>query len=346
LESIQQYNVLSAYLVDFQTTTSSRAGLETIYGCTSNRAGVTIPLGGCSSTFCMPIISGVVGNLCEKMLSLSLADDLRLEFTLEGLTQSAVGSIAIVSPWSITSWELELNILELGDEGMNMVESITPFNEPIYIHGSSYRHYSSSLANGVVGTQSTLIPARFASLKQIIMCPRRVAEAQTAATAAVAYSISSRICPNVDSSAFRCGSLMVPQKQVFLKNSNTTGGYSEAFMELLKSQHSNADSTFAPSVTRSQYYMGDVTDASNSIVGGASGANSYGNAFAIAQEFESISNRNDIMLSGTNTLNLQLFHDYTIGTAFTGGASYVVNYYALYDHIIVLDPTGLLSVKF
>jgi hypothetical protein len=296
----------------------------------------------------MPIISGVVGNLCEKMLSLSLADDLRLEFTLEGLVQSAVGSIALVSPWSIISWELELTILELGDEGMNMVESITPFNEPIYIHGSSYRHYSTSLANGVVGTQSTLIPARFASLKQIIMCPRRVAEAQTAATAAVAYSISSRACCNIDAYSFRCGSLMVPQKQVFLKNSNTTGGYAEGFMELLKSQHSNADSTFAPSITRAQYFVGDAVDASNSIVAvnTNSGGNSYLNGFAIAQEFESISNRNDIMLSGTNTLNLQLFHDYTIGTAFTSTNSYIVNYYALYDHIIVLDPTGLLSVKF
>jgi hypothetical protein len=280
----------------------------------------------------------------EKMLPLSLADDIRLEFTLESLIASVVHvTTASTTNWNIISWELELAILELSDEGMSMVESITPFSQPIYMHGSSYRHYSSTLAQGVVGTQSTLIPARFASLKQIICCPRRAAEATTAGTAQLGYSISSRINPNIDSYAFRCGSLMVPQKPVYLKNSNTTAGYAEAMMELLKSQHSNADSTFAPSIIKSQYAVTDGADT-NITTALSTGNATYAHAFAIAQEFESISNRNDVMLSGTNTLNMQIFHDFTIGTG--TNAAYTVNYFALYDHIIVLDPTGLLSVKF
>jgi hypothetical protein len=295
------------------------------------------------STFCVPIISGVVGTMCSKMLPLSLADDIRLEFTLESLPASCVSNTAtIVSNWSIISWELELAMLELGDDGMNMVEQITPFTQPIYIHGSSYRHYTSTLAQGVVGSQSLLIPSRFASLRQIVMCPRR----NTEATSALGNSISSRINPNIDSYAFRCGSLMVPQKQVFLRNYNTTLGYAEGFMETLRSQHSNADSTFAPSITRAQYGVGETVDISGSIpVATTTIGNSYGNAFAIAQEFESISNRSDCILSGTNTLNLQLFHDFTIGSA-VSTSGYTIDYYALYDHIIVLDPTGLLSVKF
>jgi hypothetical protein len=283
------------------------------------------------------------------MLPLSLADDIRLEFTLETLLASVVHLGAVVSTvnWNIISWELELAILELSDEGMSMVESITPFTQPIYMHGSSYRHYSSTLASGVVGTQSTLIPARFASLKQIICCPRRATEATAAASAPLAYSISARMNPNIDSYSFRCGSLMVPQKPVYLKNSNTTAGYAEGFMELLKSQHSNADSTFAPSITRTQYAIADAADTNNTATLAALtnlANNSYNQGFAIAQEFESISNRNDVMLSGTNTLNMQIFHDFSIGTA--TNAAYTVNYFAYYDHIIVLDPTGLLSVKF
>jgi hypothetical protein len=278
------------------------------------------------------------------MLPLSLADDIRLEFTLESLAASVVASNVALAAWSIISWELELNILELSDEGMNMVESITPFNEPIYMHGSSYRHYSSSLAAGAVGTQSLLIPARFASLKSIIMCSRRVDDATTAATAPTSYSISSRCNCGIDSYSFRCGSLMIPQKPIYLKNSNSTFGYAEAFMELLRSQHSSTDSTFAPSVIRDHYLVNDRLDASNNVIAPNATGNSYKNAFAIAQEFESISNRNDIMLSGTNTLNLQIFHDFTIGTGLA--YSYIINYFAYYDHILILDPTGLLSVKF
>jgi hypothetical protein len=223
---------------------------------------------------------------------------------------------------------------------MNMVESITPFTQPVYIHGSSYRHYSSSLSSGVLGTQSLLIPARFASLKQIICCPRRAAEI----AASQAYSNSSRINPNIDSYAFRCGSLMMPQKQVTLKNSNTTFAYAEAYMEILKSQHSNADSTFAPSITRANYLVAESADTNSAVTQGAATGASNGNAYALAIECESIANRNDIMLSGTNTLNLQIFHDFTIGTQVN--TNYTLNYFALYDHIIVLDPTGLLSVKF
>jgi hypothetical protein len=296
----------------------------------------------------MPIISGVVGSMNEKMLPLSLADDIRLEFTLESLNASVVHQGAAIGTvnWNIISWELELAILELSDEGMSMVESITPFTQPIYMHGSSYRHYSSPLAQGVVGTQSTLIPARFASLKQIICCPRRATEATTTTSNGLAYSISARINPNIDSYSFRCGSLMLPQKPVYLKNPNSTAGYAEGFMELLKSQHSNADSTFAPSITRTQYAVADAYDASCTIqlVAGNTVNNSYLLGYALGSEFESISNRNDCMLSGTNSLNMQIFHDFTIGTG--TNAAYTLNYFAYYDHIIVLDPTGLLSVKF
>jgi hypothetical protein len=50
------------------------------------------------------------------------------------------------------------------------------------------------------------------------------------------------------------------------------------------------------------------------------------------------------MLSGTNTLNLQIFQDYTITTS-KGTAGYTLNYYALFDHLITLDSTGLLFAR-
>ena len=42
----------------------------------------------------------------------------------------------------IISAELELNIIELSDEGMSIINSMTPFNQPVYLHGNSWRHYA------------------------------------------------------------------------------------------------------------------------------------------------------------------------------------------------------------
>ena len=95
--------------------------------------------------------------------------------------------------WTISSAELELNIIELSDEGMGIINSMTPFNQPVYLHGNSWRHYASSLAASTAGNYSTLVPARFASLKSICVPPRR----STEANAQQAYSLSSRINPGI-----------------------------------------------------------------------------------------------------------------------------------------------------
>jgi hypothetical protein len=295
-------------------------------------------------TFCMPIISGVVGNMCSKMLPLSLCDDIRVEFLLESLQASVVTTAGYGnSDWKISSWELELSILELSDEGMRMVEQITPFSEPILIHGSTYRHTPTTLNAGAVGTFSSPIPFRVASLRQIICCPRR----STELIDKLSYSLSSRINPNIDSYSFRVGSLMVPQRPIVLANNTTTGGYAEGLMELLRAQHSNTDIGFAPSINKAYYNIAE-TGTNYGVVGASTNnlaANSFKNGFALSQEFESISNRGDILLSGTNTLNLQMFHDYTITTAIGNAVTYTLNYYALCDHLLTLDPTGLLSCR-
>jgi hypothetical protein len=91
---------------------SSRDGLKTIYGSKSTRQGVDFEINQLS-TFCMPLISGVVGTLAERMLCLSLCDDIRLEITLESLAASVVANNVLRANWSIVSWDLELSILEL-----------------------------------------------------------------------------------------------------------------------------------------------------------------------------------------------------------------------------------------
>jgi hypothetical protein len=99
--------------------------------------------------------------------------------------------------------------------------------------------------------------------------------------------------------------------------------------------------------TFSQYNTNDVADA-NVGAGGVQAVqttvDSYKNSFAMAIDLETYSNREDIMISGLNTLSAQTFLECNIGTG--PATAYVLNMYANYDHILVKDQGGILSVRF
>ena len=340
LETIQGYNILANYILDMQTSVAQRWGLSNIYGfdASGDRSGASLPV-GTSLTVCMPIFSGTIGVLSDKMLPLGLlADDIRIEITFES-TALAMVSSALTPAYSITDFQLELSITELSDEAESMVRSVADPNQPIYLHGTSWRHYTSSLASGTTGSFACLVPARFASLKQICMLPQR----STETTSATSYSIGSRINPCIDSYFFRIGSSIVPNKPVVLNNINSTGGFGEGYAELLKSWH--ALHTISNSTCLGlDYNINDVLIANTTVTAGQLTANSYKNGFAIAQELESYAQRSDVLLSGMNTLSSQVFFEANINA--TGPSSaYALHFFAWYDQILVLDR-GLLSVKF
>ena len=93
------------------------------------------------------------------------------------------------------------------------------------------------------------------------------------------------------------------------------------------------------------YNVADTADAVAGVNAPNVTTNSNKNAFALAVELELWNQRSDVMLSGMNTLSQQVFFECNIASM--GAASYVLDFYANYDHILVLDPqTGLLSVKY
>ena len=355
LESVQQYDVLFSYLADFQLDMAKKLGLSAAFGCTPQRTGLSLAGGGTNQmTFCLPILSGVVGVMNDKYLPLSLADDIRLEWALNPTYNSCVTNAAgTLADWSMINFELQLNIVELSDDAMRMVSAVTPFTQPVYMHGSSWRHYSSVVPGSSAGQQSFLVPARFASLKGLVVCPRRSTEMGNTIAGKSSYSVSSRINPNIASYWWRLGSILVPQRPVTLSNSNTTGGYAQGFMEILRSFHSLGNfaitSAVASNTTDGEdpagFNVAETAETGTTVIQALAALNSYKNAFAIAQELESISNRGDSLLAGVNTMNQQIFFEYTSNVAI-GTASYTLDFYANYDHILCLDENGLLSVKF
>jgi hypothetical protein len=87
------------------------------------------------------------------------------------------------------------------------------------------------------------VPAHFASLKSLIMCPGQ----NSSIGVPNFYSISNRVNPNIESYFFSVGSLIVPQKAVVLKSS-TTGGYAECYMENLRNWRSINNPNYAGSI--------------------------------------------------------------------------------------------------
>jgi len=218
LETIQNYNILYNYLIDFQYNIASSFGLSSMMGTgvtpTNNitdRIGNTIPAQNGRLTVCLPILSGVIGTMADKCLPLGkLASDIRLEFTLESLLNSvsygSAGTTTWSTPWSIISAEIEAQIIELSDEAQSMVNSTIPPESPIYLHGSSFRSYIGNISQA--GQFSILISARFASLKNLIVLPRRSTEI-SGTYQQVSFTLSFRINPNISSYWFRIGSSII-----------------------------------------------------------------------------------------------------------------------------------------
>jgi len=372
LETIQQYNVLYNYMLDFQMNVGSSTGLSAMLGTSpvinvAPRNGTSVAASG-RITICLPILSGVVGTLADKCLPLGkLASDIRLEFTLDSVVNSVVyAAQAGTTGWSIISAEIEAQIIELSDEAQSMVNSTISPESPIYLHGSSFRHYVGSLTG--VGQFSCLISARFASLKTLIVLPRRSQELNSQ----ISYTLSSRINP-MSSYWFRIGSSIVPQKMVDLYNTNTNGGYAQAFAEVMKSWHSLNHCEYGTTITSTIYNTADtpiavenITSAGGGYIGIATSvgtdqysglgtkltaaqvaAAGYLNGFAIAQELESFAQRSDVIISGLNTNSSTIFFEGNVTTAFQGtNMSYTLDIYGCYDHILVIEPNGLINIKY
>ena len=352
LESISQANVLYSLLFDAMLNPGDRAGLSGLYGgasdITTPRVGATLTADGTNSipgqlTVCIPLISSVCGLGLDKYLPLGVADDYRIEVTwadeISGMVAATSGTDTYMSGYS-TSWviqnpEILCNIIELDAQGMALVNSVAPQSGETILHGTSWRAYNSSMPSGSGGNFSTLVPARFASLNSIICAPRPAART----IQKEAYSIGYRLNPNIQSYFWRLGGALVPQRPVVLINSSSTGGYSEALFEFGKCFKTPSGS----STLRADFY--NVAKTANAQMGAVTtpGATTSTAAFAIGQEFVTFSGKNDVLLSGINTLSNNIFFECDVSSS--GNDAMTLNFFANYDILFVIQD-GICSSRF
>jgi hypothetical protein len=352
LESISQANVLYSLMFDAVLDPAQKVGLGALYGGTAtisnHRDGVTLTSTSTAAaqlTVCIPLLSSICGMGLDKYLPLGVADDYRIEVTwadeASGLVQSAATGDTYLSgfstAWVIQSPEILCNIIELDSQGMALVNSVAPQSGETILHGTSYRSYNSSMPSASGGSFSTLVPARFASLNNILLAPRLSATT----IARNGNSISSRINPNISSYYFRVGGAQIPQKPVTLINSTTTGGYSEALFEFIKCFHTINTPMSATALKIDLYNVAKTADARNGPVS-AGDATSL-SAFAIGQEFETFSGKSDVLLSGMNTLSTNIFFECEVSS--NGNDAMTLNFFAQYDALFVIQD-GIMSVRF
>ena len=372
IDQCPNYNTLFNYLMDFQSNFSQHVGgfsaylgtsvnvfdgtdlavisnntaigagndIGTVKGSfTSTRAGMNVLKGG-QTTVCLPLLIAPFLN-SDKMIPLGkLKGDLELQVLLESLVKGIVTGSATPS-WVVQYAELVLEIVELSDISQQIVDSVSSPDQSIYIHTNEWRYFSNSLPSGTTGLFSSLVSARYNSLKTLVCLP------QLSATLVdeTSYSCSSRINPNIINYQWRIGSSIIPNKMVTLRNDNTTGGFGEAYVEILKSFHGLNNLQYNQLIGGAFYNVWD--QAANTALGvkaPAIGEASYQNGFAIAQELEVYSTRNDVILQGINTIGQNIFHDINIDT--TGPtAAYTLNYFANFDALLVIE-NGIMRCVF
>lgn len=332
IEQIANHNVLAPLLLDFQASfTASASWMSATMGTSltmtasnaegGNRAGFDFgnPTANASTTivtFCLPIISGFIGMMADKYVPLGeMSGDIRLEYILENVTKAVVAANAVTS-YTLSVCELDLCFIEITPEASNQVREL---NGGIYqIHGSSFRNYTSTATN-TAGVQTFVIPAKFASLKSLLVSQRSAANI----TSQAAYSLCNRL--NLLSTAqLRLNSNTYPNKPIDCIS------VSEPYCELLKSFHAWGIANHATGVNLSLYSTSVFATVDSS------------QAFALGFELESFAHKTDILESGVNTLSSNLYLDLNY-TAAPGG-NLTVDSFAWYDHMIIIQ-NGLASVK-
>lgn len=298
-------------------------------------------------TFCLPVLSSLIGVNASKMLPVGkLGNPVRIELYLSANDDAIyAGTSALGATWQIVNFELCCTYVEIDESGFDTVD------EPIYICSQSYRQTSASLPALTSGEFTTLLPFRFASLTGLYARFRNIITAAQGANATSGYRKSSSVNPMLGSYYIRVGAQNYPNKPVYLYNGSLVNTGSEGFAELQKSFHSLGSITGDPAYKFHEY------NVATTAIGGWNGSfvqasksngniDTFANAFCIGMELQTFSNRNDTILSGISTQNTQM---YFTGTFINGQTSCATNmtidFFGQYDVIFKIEA-GIITATF
>ena len=276
--------------------------------------------------FCFPLIS-LVGSLSPKYLPLFACKSapLRLEITLvSNPLESVMVDVGLSTDGNdmiVSDVEFVCSMMELSDSAIDIIKSNTG-GRPLQYTFGDWRNYrwSSAISNAVTNL-SMPIPAKYASLKSILIASR-----QTSNLATFKYLPLSSEKLFLQNYNFRVGAEIVPSK--------SPSNVSEFFSEVLKAIGSISDPHHAPAIDYDSYNM-DVQAQTTETLFSAPSIGSP--SFYIALDCENYQGSDKSGLyAGKYTSNDDIFYNPILGAS---GGSYtaIFDAYANFDSVLVFE---------
>lgn len=376
LEQINEYGQLCNHLLDSTLSRADKAGLSTMIGANglygSVLAGASYAQYGASPivvapgdrsgmamatattlaaatpyTFCLPLMSGIVGTNASKMLPLYAMNGapLVLNLTLAANGDAIyAGTAGAGAAWQISNIEFVADIVEIGDGAF-----LHNPEAPVYISTNTWRHTSTTLLGTTSSNIDVPVGLRAASATQLLARFRPHNNAVQGVNATAAYRKSSSVCPNLSTFAWRIGGDIVPRKPIQFSNGTNSGGGGEAAAEMQRAFHALSAVSGNGSITSEMYNIaqagaGGFATAFAPVAKNACATHdtSY-NAFAISSDLEVFSNKSDVIMSGINTLSMPVYAQMTFQAGATAGADMVMDCFMQMDAIIAIQ-NGIASV--
>jgi hypothetical protein len=311
LETIDAYGFLANMLLDLNVNNSQRARDQNVMlGTLDDSQGIAMAAPGTKTWFNMPILSAFF-SMNDKYLPLSsLQGDLNIEFTLDP-AGFVWGATPANTNYTVADVELLAEIVELDPAVDSAIRKETLSRDGAFkIPMTSWRNYNTTIA-GSQTAASLLVPIKVNSMKNILIGMRNQ-ESVTSATASKWARIGGDTFKSWWSSI---GSHQQPAKPV--------NNIFESYCELQKSMHDLSVGNGDSILSRDTY---------------------SGSRFMVGIELESLTHRSDIINSGLNTNGINIYY----APEFTSADTKVkrVDFFAHYDMLLLIDPTGQASVVF
>lgn len=276
---------------------------------------------GASATFCLPLMSSVIGQMNSKYLPLFMTGDIQLEIELHPRPCfTAIGDVAQPVIYTISNVELHTQLVEFESAVGNTLRAIGAV-KGLFIHSTSWKHYPSNLA--LASSNNLLINDRLRSVKSLLMSFR------PSVTTNATRPVSCRSSIGMTGYQVKIGSQLYPPQAIAGNSTAVTKDTSEFFSETLKAVGCLGNSHNAGVIEKGSYCLEYANDNHFGETGVPARA-VYGLDF---DAFTKQAIESGVNTINDNPINVMLTHVQPI-------APMNSDVYLLHDQILIIDELG------
>ena len=316
VENLLNYATYAGMIEDCQPLTRFTTISSVLNGATTTlKAGKTISgsiatIGANATRCCLPLYSGLLGVGAEQYCP--MVDGIRVKLTL-ATSNNALVITSGTATYTLTNIQLQLEVMDFDSATMSAL--IAQGGGMLRQHMTSVNNYQSTISASTAN--SVLIPARFSSVKALLVSFRLSSNISAPATENVP---GDRILPQIASYFFQVDGANVPAVPVAVADSATAVYAGEALSEAMK--------VFGAS--NSTQFSAVFAEANYEDLGGTSGTG----AFFIGLNFESQDTAGSALISGRD---LNSSNVYLNLTHYATASASVCDAFALYDQVITYN---------